>query len=75
VSAGDGNLTSEATGEVELQDGVLVLKRIRVAYRLRGCPEGLREAARRAYGLHQSHCPVAVSIGAAIQITTSIEFD
>ena len=42
MSAGDGNLTSEATGEVELQDGVLVLKRIRVAYRLRGCPEGLR---------------------------------
>jgi len=59
---------------VELENGVLVLKRIHVTYRLAGCPAELQTAALRAYGFHQSHCPVAVSIGGSITITTSLEF-
>jgi flavin reductase (DIM6/NTAB) family NADH-FMN oxidoreductase RutF len=35
ISAGDGRLISEATGEVETEGRVLVIKRIRVRYRLR----------------------------------------
>ena len=65
---------AEATGEVELENNVLVLRRIHVQYRLTGCPAERRTAAQRAFDIHQSHCPVAVSIGGSIQITTSIEF-
>jgi uncharacterized OsmC-like protein len=59
---------------VELERGVLVLKRIHVSYRLAGCSEELRAAAMRAFDAHQSHCPVAVSIGGSIAISTSITF-
>lgn len=59
---------------MEIERGVLVLKRIHVSYRLEGCPDELRAAAQRAFEAHQSHCPVAVSIGGSITITTSIAF-
>ena len=57
-----------------LVDKVLVIKRIRVRYRLEGCPEDKREAALRAHEFHASRCPVAVSIAPAIDISTSLEF-
>ena len=57
-----------------LEDKVLVIRRIRVRYRLSGCPEDKREAAERAHGFHASRCPVARSIGGSIEITTQLEF-
>jgi len=59
---------------VEVEDGVLVIKRIRVHYRLQGCPEDKREAAERAHQHHASRCPVHQSIGKCIPMTTSLEF-
>ena len=56
-----------------LEDKVLVIRRIRVRYRLSGCPEDKREAAERAHGFHASRCPVARSIGGSIEITTQLE--
>jgi len=53
---------------------VLVIKRIRVGYRLAGCPADKREAAERAHGFHAARCPVAKSIGGSIEITTRLEF-
>ena len=57
-----------------LEDKVLVIKRIRVRYRLEGCPEERREAALRAHEFHAGRCPVAVSISPAIDINTELEF-
>jgi uncharacterized OsmC-like protein len=57
-----------------VEDGVLVIKRIRVRYRLSGCPADKREAAERAHTYHASRCPVARSIGSAIDISTELEF-
>ncbi len=57
-----------------LEERVLVIKRIRVRYRLIGCPADKREAAERAHGFHASRCPVARSIGGSIEITTQLEF-
>jgi uncharacterized OsmC-like protein len=57
-----------------LEDKVLVIKRIRVRYRLTGCPEDKREAAERAHSFHAGRCPVARSIGGSIEITTQLEF-
>jgi uncharacterized OsmC-like protein len=55
-----------------VDDRVLVIKRIRVRYTLRGCPEDKREAAERAHAFHASRCPVARSIEPAIPITTEL---
>ena len=65
---------SEAEGDVEVEDGVLVIKRIRVRYRLQGCPEDEQDAATRAHEHHHSKCPVYRSIGGCIDITTELEF-
>jgi uncharacterized OsmC-like protein len=58
-----------------VEDKVLVIKRIRVAYTLRDCPEDKREAAERSHAFHMSRCPVAKSIEKAIEISTSLTFE
>jgi organic hydroperoxide reductase OsmC/OhrA len=67
-------LTSEAEGDVEVDDGVLVIKRIRVRYQLKDCPTDKRVAASRAHEHHHSRCPVYRSIRGCIDITTALEF-
>jgi len=59
---------------VEVEDKVLVIKRIRVRYQLTDCPEDKREAAERAHAFHASRCPVARSIGGSIEIRTELGF-
>jgi uncharacterized OsmC-like protein len=51
---------------------VLVIKRIRVQYRL-PVPDDKREEAERAHDVHQRACPVARSIGGSIEIETALE--
>jgi uncharacterized OsmC-like protein len=58
---------------VESEDGVLVLRRVRVTSRLRICPDADRDKIRRAFEHHMPYCPVYRSIGAAVQITTALE--
>jgi len=53
---------------------VLVVKRIRVRYRLRGCPAEKRAAAERAHEHHARRCPVHQSIGGCVTMTTILEF-
>jgi uncharacterized OsmC-like protein len=74
IPAGEGRLTSDAAGEVELDGKVLVLRRIHVVYHLR-LEAAKREAAERAHGLHQDYCPVARSIGGCVAISTSLEME
>jgi uncharacterized OsmC-like protein len=62
----------EARGEVENEDGVLVIKRIRVHYRL-PVPADKRADAERAHAVHQRACPVARSIGGSVDIKTELE--
>jgi uncharacterized OsmC-like protein len=61
-------------GEVVEENKVLILKRIHVTYKLKA-PASKREAAERAHGAHANHCPVAKSLIAAIDITTSLEIE
>lgn len=60
-------------GEIETDDGVLVIRRIEVVYDLKIAAE-LREAAERVRGFHQDKCPVARTLRGCIEITTRIEF-
>lgn len=67
-----GHLTSDVTGEVEKEDGILVIRRIRVVYQLRA-PESARDVAERVRAMHHEHCPVYRSISGCIDITTELE--
>jgi len=53
---------------------VLVIKRIRVRYQLKGCPPNKEDAAWRAHEHHAAKCPVYRSIGGCIDISTTLEF-
>ncbi|HSR40518.1 MAG TPA: OsmC family protein [Longimicrobiales bacterium] len=64
-------LEAEAEGEIESEDGVLVIKRIHVRYRLR-VPDGKEDVARRAHEIHRDYCPVYRSITPSIEVTTEL---
>jgi uncharacterized OsmC-like protein len=61
-----------AKGEVEVEDGVLVLRRIQVEFTLRSLRPEQRETAERAHARFAPHCPVYRSIHRAIAITTAL---
>jgi organic hydroperoxide reductase OsmC/OhrA len=53
---------------------VLVIKRIHVRYHVKLRAEQ-REAAERAHGVHQSHCPVARTLRGSVDIKTELAFE
>jgi organic hydroperoxide reductase OsmC/OhrA len=71
VAASKDRLVGHATGEVELEGKVLVLKRIHVRLELR-CSEEHREVAERVHGFFAEACPLYRSLRAAIGITTEL---
>lgn len=64
-------MTSDARGEVETEDNVLVVKRIHVIYTLRA-PKEARETIERVHGMHAMHCPLYRTLHNAIAITTEV---
>jgi uncharacterized OsmC-like protein len=62
-----------AHGEVEVEEGVLVLRRIHVAFTLREGDGAKAGAARRAHEVFKMKCPVYRSIYRAIDITTHLD--
>lgn len=60
-------------GEIELDGKVLVIKRIHVSYSGLKFDEEDREKVERTLETHADGCPVARSLRAAIEITTSME--
>ena len=59
---------------MEVEDGVLVIKRIHTTYSIKDVAQDKREKVERVLGFHADKCPVAKSIGGSIAITTSLEF-
>ena len=51
---------------------MLVIKRVRVLYRL-SVPDTRREETERVHSFHARFCPVARSLEGAIDITTELE--
>ncbi len=64
-------MTSEASGEIEKDGKVLVIKRIHVTYHLKLKPEQ-RETAERVHGFHAEKCPVARTIKDCVDISTEL---
>ena len=65
-------LVGHATGEVELEGKVLVLRRVHVRLELRAAPEH-RETAERVHGFYADSCPLyRIARGQPSRITTEL---
>lgn len=72
IDANNGKLVAEITGEVETEEGVLVIRRIHVAMRL-VAPEASRETVERVHGMYAMRCPIYRTLHNAIQLSSSYE--
>jgi len=70
IDASNGKLVGEVTGEVETEEGVLVIRRIHVAMRL-VAPETDRDTVERVHGLYAMRCPLYRTLHNAIQLKSS----
>jgi uncharacterized OsmC-like protein len=58
---------------VEVEEGVLVVRRIHVVFTLRGLPADKIAAAERAHEVFKPKCPLYRSLHRAIDITTELK--
>jgi len=72
IDASNGKLTADVTGEVEAEEGVLVIRRIHVAMRL-VAPQDVKEKVERVHGVYAMHCPLYRTLHEAIQLSSSFE--
>ena len=72
IDASDGKLTGDVSGEVEEEDGVLVIRRIHISMRL-AAREDIREKVERVHGVYAMSCPLYRTLHQAIQLTSSFE--
>ena len=70
IDASNGNLIADVTGEVETEDGVLVIRRIHVAMQL-AASEQVRETVERVHKIYAMNCPLYRTLHNAIQLTSS----
>ncbi|HTV53795.1 MAG TPA: OsmC family protein [Terriglobia bacterium] len=72
IDASQGRLTADVTGGVETEDGVLVIRRVHVAIRLKA-PEDVKETVERVHDLYAMHCPLYRTLHKAIQLSSTCE--
>ena len=72
IDASEGKLSAEVTGEVEEEDGVLVIRRIHVAMRLVAV-EQTREKVDRVHAVYAMNCPLYRTVHSAIRLTSSFQ--
>ena len=74
IDAKDGRLTCEVKGELENEDGVLVIKRVHISQKLRAAnPAEVRDTVERVHGFYAQKCPLYRSLCPAFTITSSVE--
>jgi uncharacterized OsmC-like protein len=72
IDASNGKLTAEARGEVEQEEGVLVIRRIHVTMHLLAS-EDKRQTVERVHGIYAMRCPLYRTLRNAIQLTSSYD--
>jgi uncharacterized OsmC-like protein len=72
IDAGGGRLTADVTGEVETDEGVLVIRRIHVTMQL-AAPEDTRPTVDRVHGVYAMRCPLYRTLHHAIALSSSVE--
>ncbi len=61
-------------GEIEKEEGVLVIRRIHVRLHLKA-PAAERETAEKVHAFYQDRCPLYRTLKSAIAITTELVFE
>ena len=72
IDASGGRLTADVTGEVETEDGVLVIRRIHVAMLLKA-PDVMRPTVDRVHSMYPMRCPLYRTLHQAIALSSSFE--
>ena len=72
IDASGGRLRADVVGEVEQEEGVLVIRRVHVAMRLEA-PHEVRDTVERVHGLYAMRCPLYRTLHSAIALTSSYE--
>jgi uncharacterized OsmC-like protein len=72
IDASGGRLTGDVTGDVETEEGVLVIRRIHVSMTLKAAEE-TRSTVARVHEMYAMRCPLYRSLHGAIQLTSSFE--
>jgi uncharacterized OsmC-like protein len=72
IDASGGRLRAEVSGEVEQEEGVLVIRRIHVAMRL-VASEDVRETVERVHGIYAMRCPLYRTLHSAIALSSSYQ--
>jgi uncharacterized OsmC-like protein len=72
IDASQGRLVAEVHGDIEVEDGVLVIRRIHVALTLKA-PDSARAVVERVHAVYAERCPVYRSLKNSIEITSSVE--
>ena len=72
IDASEGRLVAEVRGEIETEEGVLVIRRVHVNMKLKASPDS-REIIERVFGMYADRCPLYRTLKPAIAITSSYE--
>ncbi len=72
VDASNGRLVAEVRGEVETEEGVLVIRRVHVKLLLKA-PTESRDVVERVHEMYANRCPLYRSLKPAFAITSSYE--
>jgi len=74
IDASNGKLVGEVIGEVETEEGVLVIRRIHVCMRL-VAPQLALETVERVQGFYAMRCPLYRTLHKAIQLTSTFTLE
>lgn len=72
IDASNGRLVADVTGEVEQEEGVLVIRRIHVALHV-NAPEDARATIERVHDIYAKNCPLYRTLHNTIQLTSSFD--
>jgi len=72
IDASNGRLRAEVRGEIESDQGVLVIRRVHVHYLLDE-GEQARETVERVHRVYADRCPVYKTLRPAFEITSDFE--
>ena len=67
-------IMARVTGINEIVDGLPVLTRVEIDYRLR-IPKGTREVVERELERHAAKCPTAATLRGAVEVSWTAEID
>ncbi|HUP90092.1 MAG TPA: OsmC family protein [Longimicrobiales bacterium] len=74
VKLSGDQISADVVGENEVRDGMPVLTRIVVNYKLR-IPAGTRETVERLLAKHQDKCPTAATLKGAVEISHTAQIE